>query len=63
MKWLLPVWWQHLANNNIPMFPNVERYMDINRKIINIAFAVSASFVLSDHLGFTAGVAKEMIFL
>ena len=36
--------------------------MDNRGKIINIAFAVSASFVLGDHLGFTAGVAKEMIF-
>ena len=31
-------------------------------KIINVAFAVSASFVLGDHLGFTAGFNQEMIF-
>ena len=36
--------------------------MDTRGKILNVAFAVSASFVLGDHLGFTAGVAKEMIF-
>lgn len=47
--------------NNIPMFQMLKD-MDNRGKIINIAFAVSASFVLGDHLGFTAGVAKEMIF-
>ena len=36
--------------------------MDDRGKIINIAFCVSAAFVLGDHLGFTAGVAKNMIF-
>lgn len=47
--------------NNIPMF-QMMKDMDARGKIINVAFAVSASFVLGDHLGFTAGVAKEMIF-
>ena len=44
--------------NNIPMFQMLKD-MDNRGKIINIAFAVSASFVLGDHLGFTAGVAKR----
>ncbi len=47
--------------NNIPMFQMLKE-MDDRGKIINIAFAVSASFVLGDHLGFTAGVAQDMIF-
>ncbi|MGX7025177.1 ethanolamine utilization protein EutH [Vagococcus hydrophili] len=47
--------------NNIAMFQTMKD-MDERGKIINVAFAVSASFVLGDHLGFTAGVAKEMIF-
>ena len=36
--------------------------MDDRGKVINVAFAVSAAFVFGDHLGFVAGVAKEMIF-
>lgn len=47
--------------NSIPMF-QMMKDMDPRGKIINVAFAVSAAFVLGDHLGFTAGVAKEMIF-
>ncbi len=47
--------------NNIPMF-GLMKDMDERGKIINVAFAVSASFVFGDHLGFTAGVAQEMIF-
>lgn len=47
--------------NNIPMF-GMLKDMDNRGKIINIAFAVSASFVFGDHLGFTAGVNEEMIF-
>lgn len=47
--------------NNIPMF-EMMKDMDDRGKIINVAFAVSAAFVFGDHLGFTAGVAKEMIF-
>ena len=47
--------------NNIPMF-GMMKDMDPRGKVINVAFAVSASFVLGDHLGFVAGVAKDMIF-
>ncbi|HCM89692.1 MULTISPECIES: ethanolamine utilization protein EutH [Vagococcus] len=47
--------------NNIAMFQTMKD-MDERGKIINVAFAVSASFVLGDHLGFTAGVEKAMIF-
>lgn len=47
--------------NNIPMF-GMLKDMNHRAKIINIAFAVSASFVLGDHLGFTAGVEESMIF-
>lgn len=47
--------------NNIPMF-GLMKDMDDRGKIINVAFAVSASFVFGDHLGFTAGVNQEMIF-
>ncbi|MBW4828066.1 MAG: ethanolamine utilization protein EutH [Clostridiaceae bacterium] len=47
--------------NNIPMF-GMMKDMDNRGKIINVAFAVSASFVFGDHLGFVAGVEKDMIF-
>lgn len=47
--------------NNIPML-NILKDMNPSGKVINIAFAVSAAFVLGDHLGFTAGVEREMIF-
>lgn len=47
--------------NNIPMF-TIMKDMDNRGKVINVAFCVSAAFVFGDHLGFTAGVAKEMIF-
>lgn len=47
--------------NAIPMLTMLKD-MNPKGKIINIAFAVSAAFVLGDHLGFTAGVEKEMIF-
>jgi ethanolamine transporter len=47
--------------NSIPMF-GMMKDMDDRGKIINVAFAVSAAFVFGDHLGFTAGVEKEMIF-
>ena len=46
--------------NDIPMF-DMMKDMDDRGKIINVAFAVSAAFVFGDHLGFTAGVAKDMI--
>jgi ethanolamine transporter len=35
--------------------------MDNRGKVINVAFAVSAAFVLGDHLGFTAGFAPQML--
>ncbi|MEI6056459.1 MAG: ethanolamine utilization protein EutH [Lentisphaerota bacterium] len=47
--------------NAIPMLGLVKN-MDENGKVMNIAFAVSAAFVFGDHLGFTAGVNKDMIF-
>lgn len=47
--------------NNIPMF-GMMKDMDDRGKVLNVAFAVSAAFVFGDHLGFTAGVNKEMIF-
>lgn len=47
--------------NNIAMF-QIMKNMDNRGKVINVAFAVSAAFVFGDHLGFTAGVEKEMIF-
>lgn len=47
--------------NNIPMF-GLMKDMDNRGKVLNVAFAVSASFVFGDHLGFTAGVAQDMIF-
>lgn len=47
--------------NNIPMF-QMMKDMDTRGKIINVAFSVSAAFVFGDHLGFTAGVAQDMIF-
>ena len=47
--------------NNIPMF-QIMHDMDYRGKVLNVAFAVSAAFTFGDHLGFTAGVAKEMIF-
>lgn len=46
--------------NSIPMF-GMMKDMDDRGKIINVAFAVPAAFVLGDHLGFTAGYAPEMI--
>ena len=46
--------------NNIAMFQTLKN-MDSRGKIINIAFAVCASFTFGDHLGFTAGVAQDLI--
>lgn len=46
--------------NSIATFGMVKD-MDRRGKIINIAFAVSAAFVLGDHLGYTAGFAPEML--
>jgi ethanolamine transporter len=47
--------------NNIPMF-GLMKDMDDRGKVLNVAFAVSAAFVFGDHLGFTAGVNRDMIF-
>lgn len=46
--------------NSIPMFKMLKD-MDDRGKILNVAFAVSASFVFGDHLGFTAGFAPQML--
>lgn len=46
--------------NSIAMF-NILKDMDNRGKIINVAFAVSASFTLGDHLGYTAAVNSDMI--
>ena len=46
--------------NNIAMF-SIMKDMDNRGKVINVAFCVSAAFTFGDHLGFTAGVNKEMI--
>ena len=47
--------------NVIPML-TILKDMNPRGKLLNMAFAVSAAFVLGDHLGFTAGVARDMIF-
>jgi ethanolamine transporter len=47
--------------NAIPML-TLLKDMNPKGKIINLAFAVSAAFILGDHLGFTAGVEQNMIF-
>lgn len=46
--------------NSIAMF-NIMKNMDDRGKIINVAFAVCASFAFGDHLGFTAAVNSDMI--
>lgn len=46
--------------NSIAMF-NIMKDMDNRGKIINVAFAVCASFAFGDHLGFTAAVNSELI--
>ena len=46
--------------NSIAMF-NIMKDMDDRGKIINVAFAVCASFAFGDHLGFTAAVNSELI--
>lgn len=46
--------------NSIATFSMVKD-MDGRGKIVNIAFAVSAAFVLGDHMGFAAGFAPEML--
>ena len=47
--------------NAIPMFELVKE-MDPRGKVMNFAFVVTAGFALGDHLGFTAGVNRQMIF-
>lgn len=47
--------------NNIAMF-NLFEKMNEKSKILNVAFAVGASFVFGDHLGFVAGIEENMIF-
>lgn len=47
--------------NNIPMFQMMKE-MDPRGKVLNVAFAVSAAFTFGDHLGFTAGMERSMIF-
>lgn len=47
--------------NSIPMF-QIMKDMDPRGKLINCAFAVSAAFAFGDHLGFTAGFERSMIF-
>lgn len=46
--------------NNIPVF-NMMKDMNPKGKLLNTAFAVCAAFVFGDHLGFAAGVNKDMI--
>lgn len=46
--------------NSIPMLQSLKD-MDRRGKVVNVAFAVSASFVLGDHLGFTAGFDAAML--
>lgn len=46
--------------NNIPMF-NMVKDMDNKGKVINFSFSCCAAFALGDHLGFCAGVEKDMI--
>jgi ethanolamine transporter len=47
--------------NVIPML-HILKDMNPKGKLLNLAFAVSAAFAFGDHLGFTAGVEKSMIF-
>lgn len=46
--------------NSIPTFGTMHT-MDPRGKILNAAFAVSASFALGDHLGFTAGACPDQL--
>ncbi|WP_163536244.1 ethanolamine utilization protein EutH [Gracilibacillus sp. YIM 98692] len=46
--------------HNIPMF-SILKDMDDRGKVINVAFAVSGAFVFGAHLGFVAGVNKEIV--
>jgi len=46
--------------HNIPMLTMLKN-MDPRGKVINVSFAVSGAFVFGSHLGFVAGVNKEML--
>ena len=46
--------------NSIPMF-HLLKHMDKRGKVVNVAFAVSAAFLLGDHLAFTASYEPSMI--
>ena len=46
--------------NSIVVFEGYKE-MNVRGKLLNAAFAVSASFILGDHLGFTAAVCPDMI--
>ena len=46
--------------NSLPMIPHIKN-MDSLGKVVNFAFMVSGAFILGDHLGFVAGVDKEMM--
>ena len=47
----------------VSALPTLSLYQDMDPrgKVLNVAFAVSAAFVLGDHLGFTAGFAPELL--
>ncbi|MFC0522954.1 ethanolamine utilization protein EutH [Pontibacillus salicampi] len=47
--------------HNIPML-SLLKDMNPRGKVINVAFAVSGAFVLGSHLGFVAGVNKDIVF-
>ncbi|GAA0479708.1 ethanolamine utilization protein EutH [Salinibacillus aidingensis] len=47
--------------HHIPMFM-IFKNMDERGKVVNVAFAVSGAFVFGGHLGFVAGIEKEMVF-
>lgn len=46
--------------NSVPVYPMLKD-MDERGKVMNIAFLVPATAVLGDHLGYTGGVAPDMI--
>lgn len=46
--------------NSVPVYPMIKD-MDERGKVMNIAFLVPATAVLGDHLGYTGGVAPDMI--
>ncbi|ASK63831.1 ethanolamine utilization protein EutH [Virgibacillus phasianinus] len=47
--------------HNIPML-TLLKHMEPRGKVINVAFAVSGAFVFGSHLGFVAGINKEVVF-